>query len=133
MVGAENVAYQGTLIQWFVHYCNELSIEGIHFVPITPRGLSKVSRILAYFKSLMDGSSMADKIPMAQLNGQAAFYKPTARKNTDDLLDVGAYGEQAFLDHSAHWLLPLDAEYEVVRDEPDTKYPPLMQGVRLPR
>lgn len=133
LVCAESVAYQGTLLQWFVHYCELLSIEQINFMPVHPRGLSKVSRILAYLKSLMEGRSMADVVPLAMINNQASFYKPLAQKNADDVLDVGAYGEQAFLDYSELWLLPLDASYSVIQGEDKSNHPALLSNVRLPQ
>jgi hypothetical protein len=114
LVVTEHAAFQGTLTQWFVYWCDTLGIESIQFIGITPKGLSKTSRILSYFKSLMYGSSMASYEAHSLIDAQAALYRPTSAKNVDDILDLGAYGEQVFLQYSGLFLLPLDATYTTV-------------------
>jgi hypothetical protein len=112
LVAGEAVAYQGTLLQWFIWWCDEGGIEGINFVGVTPKGFSKASRILAYFKSLMAGQCMCSRDAQALVDAQASLYKPTSAKNVDDILDLGAYSEQVFLEHAHDFLLPLEAEYK---------------------
>lgn len=133
LVCAESVAYQGTLLQWFIFFCEQSQIEGIHFMPVTPKGFSKASRILAYFKSLHRGTSIVHPDCRALVDHQAAFYKPTEANNRDDILDVGAYGEQAYLEYSEYYLLPLDAVVvgsSFEDDEDDA--PALLANVRIP-
>lgn len=108
LVTAESVAYQATLLQWFAFWFDRLQIEGIQLAGVTPKGMSKPSRILAYFKSLMAGRSMCHPIPLPLITSQAQFYQPAKPNNIDDMLDVGAYGEDVFLQHSDAWVLPLE-------------------------
>jgi hypothetical protein len=93
LVVGETGAYQGTLLQWFIWWCDDGGIE-------------------AYFKSLMSGQCMCSKDAQALVDAQASLYKPTAPKNIDDILDLGAYSEQVFLEYSHEFILPLTVEYE---------------------
>lgn len=123
LIVAESVAYQATLIQWFVFFINQLGIEGIQCAGVTPKGLSKASRILAYFKSLMAGSAFLDDKAKPMVLAQAQLYDPTATKPMDDILDVGAYGQEVFVQYSAQYMLPLEEVYSTHTDNnklPDT-------------
>lgn len=108
LITAEAVAYQATLLQWFAFYVDKLGIEGIALQGVTPRGLSKASRILAYFKSLMTGKSKCHPSVLPLITAQAQFYRPEKANNVDDLLDVGAYGEAVYTQYSEYYMLPLE-------------------------
>lgn len=108
LICAEAVSYQATLIQWFCHYVEILEIEGITIIGVTPKGQSKVSRILASFKSYQAGTIILHPSVKAIVTSQALIYNPTSAKNIDDILDVGAYGEHIFVTHASEYLLPLE-------------------------
>lgn len=120
LITAEGVAYQSTLVQWFIFFCEQLGVEGIAIHPVTPRGFSKVARILAYLKSLMRGYSKCTPEAFGLISSQAAFYRPSASNNVDDILDVGAYGEQVYLEFADQWLVDVEASYEVIGSNVDT-------------
>lgn len=133
LVCAEAAGYQATLLQWFVFFAEQVGLEGVEFLPVTPKGMSKVSRILAYLKSLMAGNSMVEEEPKALVDYQAGFYDPLKAKNIDDILDVGAYGEQVFIQYSSELLLPLEADFSGEEDAEDLEnYPEIMGNIRLP-
>jgi len=106
LIVAESVAYQGTLLQWFEHFAAVDSIQGIHFRPISPGGRSKPSRIISYFKSLMAGRSKVHPNCLAQVLSQIQNYDPARIHNVDDILDVGAYGEDVCLQYALEYILP---------------------------
>ena len=108
LICAESVAYQATLIQWFVHFIELLGIEGIEVVGVTPQGLSKPTRILASFKSYQNGTIILHPDVLPLVTSQGIVYIPTSSTNSDDILDVGAYGEHVYVTHPEEYLLPLD-------------------------
>jgi hypothetical protein len=108
LICAESVAYQATLIQWFVHFIDMLEIEGISVVGVTPRGVSKASRILASFKSYQNGTIILHPDVRPLVISQAMMYDPARLKNVDDLLDIGAYSEYVFVTYPTEYILPLD-------------------------
>jgi hypothetical protein len=108
LICSENVAYQGTLVQWFVFFMEHLSIEGITCIPVSPKGMSKPSRILLFFKAWMAGTTRVGDKAKALVSNQATAYVPTSNTNEDDILDVAAYGEQIFIDHGTELLLDLE-------------------------
>jgi hypothetical protein len=111
LIAAESVAYQATLIQWFAHFIDLLGIDGLNITGVTPKGMSKQSRILAYFKSLMAGTSKLHPDTRDLVIAQAQLYRPDKSNNIDDILDVGAYGEDCFIQFGTEYLLPLEAIY----------------------
>ncbi len=119
LITAETVAYQATLLQWFAFWFERLQIEGIQLAGVAPKGMSKPSRILAYFKSLMAGRSICAPTSLPLVTAQAQFYQPDKPNNIDDILDVGAYGEEVFVQHSQSWILPLEGITSNYLDTPD--------------
>ena len=109
LICAEAVAYQASLLQWFTFFTEQLGIEGINFAGVTPKGMSKVARILLFFKAWMAGNVRVDIKAKAQVQSQATAYVPTSTTNTDDILDVCAYAEQVFLENQADYLMDLTA------------------------
>jgi hypothetical protein len=110
LVVAEAVSYQATLVQWLVHYMTHLGIEGIQCAGITPKGASKVSRILLFFKAWMAGGVRVAKKPLALAKDQATAYVPTNTNNVDDALDVLAYSETVFIEYSTEYIVDLEAQ-----------------------
>ena len=119
LVAAESVAYQATLLQWFAFFVSKLGIEGINFVGVTPRGMSKPSRILAYFKGLMAGRTWLHEDAKPLVLAQAQLYQPQKSDNIDDILDTGAYGEDVFVQYSTEYLLPLEWTEDTHRPDHD--------------
>lgn len=114
LIASEAVAYQATLLQWFVFFFDALGIEGINCVGVTPKGMSKPSRILLFFKAWMSGLVRVHDKAKPVVSNQATAYVPTSRNNTDDALDVAAYGETVFLEYSTEWMLDLNAVFHTV-------------------
>lgn len=112
LICSENVAYQATLVQWFVFFMESLQIEGIMCLPVSPKGMSKVSRILLFFKAWMSGSIRVGIKAKALVSNQGTAYVPTSATNVDDALDVAAYGEQIFIDHPTELLLDLTTTFD---------------------
>lgn len=108
LITAETVAYQATLLQWFAKYFEQLDLHQISLAGVSPRGMSKVVRILSYFKSLMAGRSKLSDMARPSVFAQAQLYDPINKDNLDDILDVGAYGEDVFVQNSSEYMLPLD-------------------------
>lgn len=49
----ENVAYQASLLFWFSEISqNQLQLEGLQFLPLSPKGQAKPVRISQMFKRL---------------------------------------------------------------------------------
>lgn len=97
LIMAENVAYQGSLLQWFTHHCQLHHIEGIAFRPVAPNGRKKNSRILDMFKHLMTGRIKINPRCLAPILSQIAAFDPMSTSNTDDILDTVAYVDDAML------------------------------------
>lgn len=91
LVVAESVAYQGSLLQWFESKSTEAEITGISFMPISPGGSSKNSRILRMFKAIMEGNLVIDPSILSIVLSQIAVFDPLSQNNVDDILDVLAY------------------------------------------
>lgn len=108
-VVAESVAYQASLVQWFLHFFNVLGIEGITCAGVLPKGVSKVTRILHFFKSWMNGAVRTTKESAALIKDQATAYVPTSATNVDDALDVMAYAEQVFIEFETEWTVDIEA------------------------
>ncbi len=109
LICAETVGYQETLIQWFAHFVELLEVEGIQIIGVNPGGMSKPSRILASFKSYMNGSIILHPEVKPLVTSQALIYSPTNSNNVDDILDVGSYGEHVFVTHPTEYMMPLEA------------------------
>lgn len=110
---AETVAYQETLLQWFEHEAQRLEISGIEFLPVSPGGKQKNTRILQSFKSVLEGRLCISPETLGQWLSQVITFDPMKTTNTDDILDVAAYGEDVPLKYANEIVIKsfLDAEY----------------------
>ena len=122
---AESVAYQSTILEWFDFTCQQLHVEGLVAVPVSPKGRTKNSRIVSAFKAVMANHiSLAMKV-RAFLYLQAKQFQITKTDNKDDGWDCVAYIEEAMQDYSDLALIPIEAVrvpgmdnmWETVEDE----------------
>jgi hypothetical protein len=102
LICVENIAYQASLLFWFEHICAENNLNGLFFEPISPNQKSKNSRIKDMLKTLVKTDTSE---PMAYLGRdvialfkhQIISWDPLILDNTDELLDLAAYANQALL------------------------------------
>lgn len=92
LIGVESVGFQSTLEFWFMKYINEAQIQGLHVVPLTPKGRSKESRIRLFIADLYAENYYLSEMTRGPFIYMAAAYKLGNKKNKDDLLDADAYG-----------------------------------------
>lgn len=117
VIAVESVAYQSSLLFWFHRLSEQLKIQGISFVEVFPRGRTKNSRILTWFKRIIpskrqsgDGFDpprhyLSEKV-RNQIIFQISQFKPTRRDNKDDILDNNAYAEEVLANYEDFILLP---------------------------
>jgi hypothetical protein len=90
-VVSEAVAYQESLLFWFQEALEALKINHINLIPITPKGVSKNSRILTMLKQLQAGETTVSQETKTPLLNQIYKFNPKTTANQDDLLDIVAY------------------------------------------
>jgi hypothetical protein len=90
-VVSEAVAYQESLLFWFQEALEALGINHINLIPITPKGVSKNSRILTMLKQLQAGETTVSQETKTPLLNQIYKFNPKTTANQDDLLDIVAY------------------------------------------
>lgn len=110
LVVSESVAYQATLIQWFIFYLELLQVEGIQCAGVSPNSTVKATRILLALKAWMSGSIFVSKKARSAVVSQAQVYVPTSANNVDDVLDVLAYGESVYLNYSHMYTVDLELD-----------------------
>ncbi len=117
---AEAVAYQGTLLQWFEKEAQARQIEGIVFLPVQPNGRTKVARILQSFKSVLEHKLAIAPECLSQWLSQVITFDPMKANNTDDVLDVAAYGEDVVIQYPQEIIIQdfINAQYSYELDEP---------------
>lgn len=106
---AETVAYQAVILQWFDYVCNQMGVEGLTAVPLTPKGRTKNSRIVSAFKSVMAGHISLNRKVRSFLYLQAKQFQIARTDNKDDGWDCVAYIEEAYQDYADLALIPLEA------------------------
>ena len=108
LVCAESVAYQASLLAWFEFMCGpeQLNIDNIVFAPVTPKARKKNSRIINWFKSLMEDLAKIHPNVLSRVLSQIMTFDPLSINNTDDILDVGAYGDDIVLEYPQELMLP---------------------------
>jgi hypothetical protein len=104
VIVVEDVAYQASLLFWFDIVATEFKITGIEFVPITPGGIPKNSRILQWFKRILPSKDSTGTLdPPREYIGsevrsavlwEASQFKPTTKNNVDNILDNAAYASK---------------------------------------
>jgi hypothetical protein len=91
LIGVEATAYQSTLLFWFDHVCEQLSIGGFQFVELHTGGYSKNSRITNGIKMMSKGELRVHPDAKAAVISQLSAWNPLKRDNVDGILDVIAY------------------------------------------
>ena len=114
LVCAESVAYQGTLLDWFMARCEEWGIEGISFLGIDRAGANKNASIIGGMKQVTEGSIMLRPQVLTAYAAQAAIFQPMKANNVDDLLDCVEYSWRVFTTYEYELQLPYLADWSVV-------------------
>ena len=87
----ESVAYQSSYLFWFNFICEQRGISGFQLFEVYPRSTKKVSRIIGFFKQLLNGDILLHPDVRTQVLYQASQFKPNKKDNVDDILDLGGY------------------------------------------
>lgn len=112
LICVENVAYQASLLFWFSEIANSLGIEGIQFLPLSPKRQAKSTRIIQLFKRLQNGELYLSEEERPDVLYEASLFRPDKKNNVDDLLDVLAYSENVEILYGQEALLPLSLEVQ---------------------
>lgn len=118
---SESVAYQESLIFWFQQALEKLNITNIVIIPITPKGVSKNSRILSMLRQLQEGEiSVSPQVKPLILN-QIYQFNPKTTANKDDVLDLAAYSARVVNEFGQYIAIPeVDSEeYLAIGVEPE--------------
>ncbi len=91
LIAVEANAYQYSLLYWFTFIGQQLGVSGIQCVPIYSGALSKVTRILNMFKSMLAGEVFVHPDLRPEVNYQSSQFNPIKRDNTDGILDLLTY------------------------------------------
>lgn len=116
LIFVESDAYQYSLCGWFQFICAQLKMDHVVVEPLYTRGVSKNSRILNMFKSLIQGDITLNPRTQTPVVLQISRFNKLSKDNEDDILDVLAYSEQVMGNHTE--LLIYDGLAEVI-DEND--------------
>lgn len=112
VIAVEDTAYQSTLLYWFGIVSQQIGLQGIEFVPISPRGRSKVSRIITMLKQLIAGEIYLHDLVRAAVFFEIGQFDPTKVSNLDNKLDCVAYSQDVMEENQYTILTPLSVEYD---------------------
>lgn len=91
LVCVESNAYQYSHLYWFNFICLQLGIVGINCVDIYSGQMSKNSRILNMFKSLLAGEIYLSQVVRPAVFSQITSFNYLKTNNTDGILDLLTY------------------------------------------
>lgn len=94
LICVEDVAYQGTLLFWFNHYCTEQGISGFYFEPTTPKGRAKNNRIKKGALKILAGEIYLHPRVRSIVCAQYVDWNPLKIDNVDDTIDGIGYVEE---------------------------------------
>ena len=100
LVAIESNAYQYSLLYWFNFICLQKQITGIQCVDIYSGALSKSTRIMSMFKSLIAGEVLLHHTVRAPVYMQVTQYNPLKEKNVDDILDLLTYAPKVMSEYA---------------------------------
>lgn len=99
LIAVEAVAYQATLLNYFIREMNAKSITGIQVVPVAKRGMPKNTKIGNFLRKLLAGEVRVHPDAAPIIYFQAARFNPTRKDNEDDALDSASMGELVLQEH----------------------------------
>lgn len=105
-------AYQYALCEIIEYVMQQMGVLGINVIPIYNGGRSKNSRILANFKTAMQGQMTFSPQVRAKYISQAFAFDPTVTNNLDDILDTAAMAEKPAIEHRGAMVIPGDLTIE---------------------
>ncbi len=88
VIGCESNAYQATFLFWFNFVCEQLGVNGIHFVELYSLHKSKNARVADTIKALEAGEVMLTSATKTPVLKQVVEYNPLKTKNVDEVLDL---------------------------------------------
>jgi hypothetical protein len=91
LVAIESNAYQYSHLYWFNYITQQRGIIGINAVDIYSGSMSKNSRILSMFKTLLAGEQYLAGGVRSQVNAQIVSFNPLKTNNVDGILDCITY------------------------------------------
>ena len=100
LIAVESVNFQYAMLHFFQKAVTSLGIEGIHFVEVHPKGLSKNQRIKLMFTSLGKGEIHLSPQVANLVKNQILQFNPLKTNNQDDILDTLAYVHQVEKEYS---------------------------------
>lgn len=106
----EDVAYQSTLLFWFEKYCETAELNGIgvilgfNFLPLSPKGHAKNTRIKkGYTKLIPNSQGVAEYYLHPRVRSlvisQYMEWNPLKIDNTDDIIDPIGYVDEVMSEH----------------------------------
>lgn len=112
----EDYGMQSLVMTWFDFWISEGRIDGIQVIGINRGKLAKTAAITDYLKSLMAGNQILTSSAKSHVVTQAEAFDPQRTDNTDDILDVGYYGNLVWSREELRSVIqiPLVAEWETL-------------------
>lgn len=104
-------AYQYSLLYWFTFICEQVGLEGLHFVDVYTGSYSKNHRISDTLKSLTSGEIILHKNVVSQVISQISNWKPMKRDNVDNILDLLSYAQRCVDQYAP--LMSTEADMEI--------------------
>lgn len=101
LIGAESVAYQAALLDWFNFVVAQQQMEGFEFVPLTPKGQSKNSRLRKMILAFIAGEIGVTNSVLAAVLHQIRMFNPLVTTNQDDIMDLLAYSQDMLTEYAA--------------------------------
>jgi hypothetical protein len=119
-VVVEAVAYQESLCYWIDHFRQQLGLEGLRILTISPAGIAKNSRILSMMKHLTAKQARLWVVPTVRslVVHQLIYWNPLRQSNKDDILDILAYAYLVLAEYGMDLLLP----FEFLDDAPTSSF-----------
>jgi len=102
LICVENVAYQASLLFWFNHICYVEGISGFTFLPVSPKGVKKNTRIKDGLKRCIKGEIVLGDAVYSLVFQQAQKWNPLKTNNEDDIIDIIGYVEEVQQSYGPH-------------------------------
>lgn len=91
----ESNAYQYSLLYWFGVICEQIGLEGFHFVEVYTGSYSKNHRISDTLKALTAGEIILHGDVRNKVISQITNWNPMKRDNVDNILDLLSYCQRS--------------------------------------